>query len=61
MWTRAMLKTNARAALTKNYINVVIASLIFAFISELSVLLPPAIEVLLPLLQVICPRNSLPF
>ena len=33
MWTRAMLKTNARAALTKNYVNVVIASLIFAFIS----------------------------
>ena len=33
MWTRAMLKTNARAALKKNYVNVVIASLIFAFIS----------------------------
>ena len=34
MWTRAMLKTNARAALKKNYVNTVIASLIFAFISE---------------------------
>ena len=33
MWTRAMLKTNARAALKKNYVNVVIASLIFSFIS----------------------------
>ena len=33
MWTRAMLKTNARTALKKNYVNVVIASLIFAFIS----------------------------
>ena len=33
MWTRAMLKINARAALKKNYVNVVIASLIFAFIS----------------------------
>ena len=33
MWTRAMLKTKARAALKKNYVNVVIASLIFAFIS----------------------------
>ena len=33
MWTRAMLKTNARAALKKNFVNVVIASLIFAFIS----------------------------
>jgi len=33
MWTRAMLKTNARAALKKNYVNIVIVSLIFAFIS----------------------------
>ena len=33
MWTRAMLKTNARAAFKKNYANVVVVSLIFAFIS----------------------------
>ena len=33
MWTRAMLKTNARVALKKNYVNVVVVSLIFAFIS----------------------------
>lgn len=33
MWTRAMLKKNARAALKKNYVNVVVVSLIFAFIS----------------------------
>ena len=33
MWTRAMLKTNARAALKKNYVYIVIVSLIFAFIS----------------------------
>jgi len=33
MWTRAILKANARAALKKNYVNVVIVSLVFAFIS----------------------------
>lgn len=33
MWTRSMLKTNAKAAIKKNYVNVLIVSLIFAFIS----------------------------
>ena len=33
MWTRQMLKTNARAAIKKNYVNVLVVSLIFAFIS----------------------------
>ena len=33
MWTRAILKSNARAAIKKNYVNVVVVSLIFSFIS----------------------------
>lgn len=33
MWTRAVLKMNAKAAFKKNYVNSVIAALIFAFIS----------------------------
>ena len=33
MWTRAELKMNARASFKKNYVNAVIISLIFAFIS----------------------------
>ena len=33
MWTRAILKSNAKAAIKKNYVNVVVVSLIFSFIS----------------------------
>ena len=33
MWTRAEIKMNARASFKKNYVNAVIISLIFAFIS----------------------------